>query len=469
MSLFGSGASLFPSWLLRAAESGSTLLEGLVSYWPLDEISGTRSDVVGTNHLTDNNTVGAKLRGPEGTVAVFTKANSEKLTRAAGAIPATYTFSLWVRPDSATAATDTGILSLDDAGNRGIAYLMHANGTISTWRVGAGYVNKMTDVGSPAIMDTWNHLVFVEDKANSRFDVYINGVKHALGSDGSATAVSGSTIEFGNWFAGPYYGGKMATAGMWNVPLSDSDVVTLLAGKHGLRYADLPAGLLTGLVSYWNLDEQSGVRYDSHGSNDLTDNNTVGSVINAGDAMDGAAASMVAANNEQLTKDTFVAPDSFTVTGWVKPSSDPSNTGIVTATNAWPASSQFAVLFQAANTISALVSDGAAYKLAVTYDSGAAFAGRWSFFAMWFDAADKICHISVNNDTTDKLSNDGALAGTTYRTAATLRVGTGTGLGFLPGEIDEVAVWSRVLSEAERTELYNAGAGRFYNGSDFVE
>jgi len=30
--------------------------------------------------------------------------------------------------------------------------------------------------------------------------------------------------------------------------------------------------LTNGLISHWELDEASGVRYDSHGSNDLTDN-----------------------------------------------------------------------------------------------------------------------------------------------------------------------------------------------------
>ena len=34
-------------------------------------------------------------------------------------------------------------------------------------------------------------------------------------------------------------------------------------------------GLLTGLVSYWELDEANGTRYDAHGTNDLTDGNSL--------------------------------------------------------------------------------------------------------------------------------------------------------------------------------------------------
>src|SRR5512137_2929130 len=78
-----SGLSLkIGSWLARVAASpaGSTLLNGLVAYWPLDEQSGTRYDAVGDADLTDNNTVLASNAGPSGTVASFVAANSESLS-----------------------------------------------------------------------------------------------------------------------------------------------------------------------------------------------------------------------------------------------------------------------------------------------------------------------------------------------------------------------------------------------------
>jgi len=71
-------------------------------------------------------------------------------------------------------------------------------------------------------------------------------------------------------------------------------------GKPGPFLFSLAASgstLLDGLVSWWDLDEESGIRYDSVGSNDLTDNNTVGydngKIVNA--------ASFVATNGERLT------------------------------------------------------------------------------------------------------------------------------------------------------------------------
>jgi len=54
---------------------------------------------------------------------------------------------------------------------------------------------------------------------------------------------------------------------------------------------------LSGLVSWWSLDETSGTRYDGYGNFDLTDNNTVGYAA----GLQGNAASFVRANSEYLS------------------------------------------------------------------------------------------------------------------------------------------------------------------------
>lgn len=54
--MFSCGASIFPSWAERGGGlAPSTLLNGLVSYWSLDETSGTRKDsVVAIGLLADS-------------------------------------------------------------------------------------------------------------------------------------------------------------------------------------------------------------------------------------------------------------------------------------------------------------------------------------------------------------------------------------------------------------------------------
>ncbi len=70
---------------------------GLVSYWPLNETSGTRYDVVGTNHLTDVNTVGYAT-GKHGNAASFVAASNQILSHAAlNAFSGDYTIAMWVK------------------------------------------------------------------------------------------------------------------------------------------------------------------------------------------------------------------------------------------------------------------------------------------------------------------------------------------------------------------------------------
>lgn len=55
--LFNSNAGRTYEEFGNASNDGANLLTNLVSYWKLGEVSGTRNDSHGTNHLTDNNTV----------------------------------------------------------------------------------------------------------------------------------------------------------------------------------------------------------------------------------------------------------------------------------------------------------------------------------------------------------------------------------------------------------------------------
>jgi hypothetical protein len=72
-----------------------------------------------------------------------------------------------------------------------------------------------------------------------------------------------------------YLDGRSAGAGVWSKALSDAEITQLYNRGFGLDYSDFDATLLTGLISFWPLTETSGTRVDVHGSNDLTDNNTV--------------------------------------------------------------------------------------------------------------------------------------------------------------------------------------------------
>jgi hypothetical protein len=91
----------------------------------------------------------------------------------------------------------------------------------------------------------------------------------------------------------------------------------------------LPSPLLNNLVSYWKLDESNGVRADSHGNNNLTDNNTVGVVT--GKLVN--AASFNSTNSESLSRTDNASLSTgnlgFTVSAWVRHTSTASNMTIL--------------------------------------------------------------------------------------------------------------------------------------------
>jgi hypothetical protein len=117
------------------------------------------------------------------------------------------------------------------------------------------------------------------DSANNLTGISING-----GAFNTAAQTTGAQSEAGSFFIGnrpglgaPHNGRVDATA-RWNRLLTAGEIATLYNFGHGVRYQDLLSGLLTGLISWWDLEQISGTRPDSvvASANDLTSNNSVG-------------------------------------------------------------------------------------------------------------------------------------------------------------------------------------------------
>lgn len=212
--------------------------------------------------------------------------------------------------------------------------------------------------------------------------------------------------------------------------------------------------LVTGLVSYWSLDQPSGTRADSVGSADLTDNNTVGSDT----GKNGNAASFVAANSESLSTTTTFPPSEadFSVSGWIKPTAT-SGVHIIFASGNGTGAGEWQ-LWQGGDFVVELDSGGSVGAGAASTD--------WQHVFLSYTTADKKLAFYCNN----VLRNTATGAGTgAYGAGKVFSIGKwADGSYCYDGLIDEVGFWSRVLTEDERTELYNSGPGKFYNGTNFV-
>jgi len=224
-------------------------------------------------------------------------------------------------------------------------------------------------------------------------------------------------------------------------------------GPFDVGSAAPPNPLLTGLVSWWKLDEESGVRADSHGSNDLTDNNTV--LYAAGKI--GNAAAFVAANSESLSRATnpLIGSTSFSVSLWLD-----DWTGRPFTIDRESAGKRLTTLIGTGGNI-VYVFNTAGGNVSV---ATGAFPGGWTMVTWTFDVADNKLRLWVNNVLKGTSS---ALAGTVNLDAiCELYIGcgnfTGTPAYFNNGNMDLVGIWSRALTSDEVTELYNLGAGKDY-------
>jgi len=220
------------------------------------------------------------------------------------------------------------------------------------------------------------------------------------------------------------------------------------------------ATLTDGLVSYWPLDEESGTRVDIVGTNDLTDNNTVGfaSVTGPPNFPAGKAASFVAANSEYLSiadNASVSLTGSTTWVAWVKPASAGTTRPVIAKRQT---SIEFQLLVDNSNTIAAYIEDSVAGS-ATFSGSAVVSAGSWHLLIWWYDASDKKIYGLVDNANQQVSS---ALPNSPRDSNQAFEIGRSAAAFHYGGEIGPVLLYSRVLTAQERTDLYAAGAGLFY-------
>jgi hypothetical protein len=217
--------------------------------------------------------------------------------------------------------------------------------------------------------------------------------------------------------------------------------------------------LLNNLVAYWKLDETSGTRVDSAGSNNLTDNNTVGSLT----GKIGNAASFVGGNLEYLDNASpVITSNVFTVSTWIYPTS-------------YNGSDSGGIIYQGDGNVnlglhlSVIDFVSGTETLIFRYDQTGNFAvadnfsidlNTWQHVVVTFNAGAVAFYVNDVAKGTNSLPgsnpplNRPFAIGYFYDKTQSSR--------FFNGRIDEVGIWSRVLTAAEITQLYNSGSGLTY-------
>lgn len=225
----------------------------------------------------------------------------------------------------------------------------------------------------------------------------------------------------------------------------------------------------TDLVSFWKLDEASGTRYDSFGSNDLTDNNTVGQGTSITDGPYSTVADFVHANSEYLSKshNSGLSPTgSMTLTGWFKIDSYSGEalTWLMGKhdlgnypTSAPDIETSIYVTSQGVVAIQKWYGAVGNSFVGLTTSQNKITLGTWFFLAVYCDVDNDEIGLVVNTDTpltasftqTPQTGTGPFLIGERYYN------GSPENLYYFDGMVSAVGYWNRKLTDAEITALAN--------------
>lgn len=209
--------------------------------------------------------------------------------------------------------------------------------------------------------------------------------------------------------------------------------------------------LLTGLISYWSMDEASGTRNDSRGTNHAT---VVGTPTSQTGRVAGAVGTTAgnyveAASNASLQTGNI----DFTLAVWVW--FDLTTASYVVAK--WQGGQlEHTILLN--GVFQFLVSTtGLDFPGVSASTFGSPVISTWYFVVAWHDSVANTINIQVNDGAVDSAGHTGGV----FASTAQLQFGA-SAFGPLAGRVDEVGFWKRTLTAPERSALYAAGSGLTY-------
>lgn len=221
----------------------------LVSYWSLEEASGTRADSHGSNDLTDNNTV-TNTTGIQGNAAVFDNANSEFLNISDGAQSGldlgtgVFGVSFWCRTSNTTDLQQPFMKG--NAGSGGSWYGVYPATGPATLTFGFACDNGTSiDIAtnSTTINDgSWHHIVATRNGSN--LQLYVDNGSPGSGTDNSRNVSSSQEFAIGYRPVNNirYWDGEIDEFGIWTMALSADHVSWLYNSGSGRTYSDISGG-----------------------------------------------------------------------------------------------------------------------------------------------------------------------------------------------------------------------------------
>lgn len=227
---------------------------GLVTYWKLDETSGTTAS--SSSHYGVNFSYGATAptQSTSGGPTTIGFKDAAYLTFGGSAYASvsntsvlefnasqSYTLSAWVKATNLLSPNYQGVITFgrDTSAWWGL-WISPGNTGSPQWLNGSAVVNA----SGAKVTSGWHHVVLVQDATANRQYVYVDGVDTTSGSPTAQNGSGGGTIFLGRGTATEYFTGSIDDVRVYNRALSASDISRLAAG--GEPTTSLATQTLTG-------------------------------------------------------------------------------------------------------------------------------------------------------------------------------------------------------------------------------
>lgn len=227
-------------------------LDSIVEHWRLDEASGNRAGRHAGITLTDVNTV-TQAAGKIGNAALFTAANSERLTAADSAALSTgnisYAWALWVY--FVTVTGEQWLLG-KLTGDTDREYVIRINAAASgrmeaSMSTGGSPVNLVATNFGALSANTWYFVGLQYDAATDVLSIGVNDVWNTQSSVGGPSDSTGALYFGSEVGTGKYLNARLDSATFWKRVLTAAEWTELYNGGNGLNYpfSQAAAGALT--------------------------------------------------------------------------------------------------------------------------------------------------------------------------------------------------------------------------------
>ncbi len=458
--LLATGGWLSAVSLAHAATVKAPSTVGLIGYWPFEDNGGTKA-----NDMSGNRNTGTLVNSPvwtsngkSGKGIFFNGLNtsgSYVSIPTTGASASAGSISFWAY---ATTSQTTGGYLLNTTGTGERIYFNYAIGNSVSFVLGSTAVG----IGSAATpLGKWHHVV--GEWSGTTGTLYVDGAFVA------STAFAGLVSVLNPMFVGSFGGtqgfnGIIDEVRFYNRAISASEVKSLY--QYGIAKTQTVQAV-GSLVGYWPLNDGAGTK-----ANDMSGNRNTGTLFGSPSWPTGKLGKGLNFN----ASSNYIKVSSFPLAGiqkvsvsyWYKvppPSGSTYQMMELSAdANANPDGSfwQFAYsdssVYQATKFVTAVYGVGPLYSTA-TYTAPSP---GWHFFTFLYDRTkasqqlDSVYVDGVSQTLTYVLTN--LAAGTTFKTYD-LYIGARGGTSFFQsGIMDDIHIYSRILSPTEIVNAYKQGA-----------